>query len=138
MPVPVVMQRAGVTQSGPLAVSHAPPSEAGATQVPMFEPVARWQKLPAPHATSTVPTTPHCPPAAAIVWVAHVLFDVSHVRPAAALHCGCAINRTSQAAPTVVPCGWQVPDVVAVEPTHDSPAPHGIAREHEPPEASGT
>jgi hypothetical protein len=39
--------RAGVMHVGPFAVSHEPPSTAGATQMPLFELPVCWQNAPA-------------------------------------------------------------------------------------------
>jgi hypothetical protein len=116
---------AGARQPGPAAVSQAAPSAAGATHVPVAEPVGRTHAAPAAQRVPTPSTLPHGIPAATIGWVTHCLLFVSQVRPAAALQSGPVARFGSQVAATVAISAVQVPDTVAVAPTHAAPWAHG-------------
>jgi hypothetical protein len=124
-------------QNGPFVASHAAPSAAGATHVPVMLPVARLHVAPARHPTNTLLTMPHVCPAATSGCIAHMFVDVLHVRPAAASQLGAVMVRASQVAPTVAPSAMQAPIVVMVAPTHASPWMHGRSREHAPPSVTG-
>jgi len=118
---PLVTHFAGVMQSGPSTVSHAAPSAAGATQVPVGLPVARLQLEPALQPVTTPLIEPHVIPAPTSGCITHWFVIVLQTRPAAGSQFGPVACFASHAAPTVVPCGMQAPIAVAVAPTHDRP-----------------
>jgi len=70
--------RAGVLHVGPFAVSHDPPSGAGATQIPFLEFPVRWQNAPALQSMTPPSMIPHAK-------VAEALAMRSQIRPAGKL-----------------------------------------------------
>jgi len=138
-PAVVGMQRAGVRHVGPVAGSHAAPSAAGATHVPIVEPVGNTHVAPAVHRVTTPATRPQLAPAAASGCATHTLVVPSQVSPASPLQSGPVLRFASHVAPAVATSAMQMPLTggCAVVPTHAKPASHGRSRLHDPPLATG-
>jgi hypothetical protein len=128
MPAAVGTQRAGNKHDGPLAVSHALPSAAGATHVPIRLLVDRWHVAPVQR-VSTPLTTPHGWLAVAVGCITHSFVVRSHVKPDVASQSGPVTRRASHVAPFVVTSRMHVPIADVVAPTHARPTPHGNALE---------
>src|SRR5262249_53130442 len=122
---PPVTQRAGNSQSGPAAMSHAALSGAGATHVPAVWPIAISHVAPAAQRVSTLLIRPHGMVGAASGWATHCFGAVLQVRPAAGLQSEPVLRSGSQVAPAVVSSAVHVPEAVIVAPTHARPSPHG-------------
>jgi hypothetical protein len=139
VPLPLETHFAGAKHGGPFvgSESHAAPSAAAATHVPLTSVGAAFlQRPPAPHTAKPVigalPIAPHVAFAETIWMFWHVPTALPfaagmHTRPMSAKHPGAVLRVPSHAAPTVAPEVWHVPVfiVASSSPTHDRPAWQG-------------